>query len=47
MFLEAGVRPKKKLTKFLVTDNAVLAPGTPLYANHFRAGDAVDISNFT
>ena len=47
MFEDAGVRPKKKLTKFLVTDNAVLPPGTPLYANHFRPGDAVDISGFT
>ncbi|XP_018016687.1 39S ribosomal protein L3, mitochondrial [Hyalella azteca] len=47
MFEEAGVMPKKKLTKFLVTDNAILQPGTPLHATHFRPGDYIDIAGFT
>ena len=47
MFEKCGVMPKKKLTKFLVTDNAVLQPGTPLHATHFRPGDYVDISGYT
>jgi len=47
MFLACGVMPKRKLTSFLVTDNAVLQPGTPLFASHFRPGDHVDISGYT
>jgi len=47
MFLNAGVMPKKKLTSFLVTPNAILQPGTPLYATHFRPNDRVDIVGYT
>lgn len=43
MFREAGVMPKAKLTKMLVTDNALMQPGTPLHVNHFRVGDFVDV----
>lgn len=44
LFAEAGVLPKKRLTKFRVTPDAVLAPGTPLYASHYRPGDYVDVA---
>jgi len=47
LFAEAGVLPKKRMTKFKVSSDAVLAPGTPLYASHFRPGDYVDISGKT
>ncbi|KAK7114161.1 large ribosomal subunit protein uL3m-like [Littorina saxatilis] len=43
LFTEAGVPPKKKLTRFLVTPDAAIQPGTPLTAMHFRAGDHVDV----
>lgn len=43
LFKEAGVAPKKKLTKFLVTPNAKLQPGTPLFAGHFKAGQYVNV----
>ncbi|XP_069112027.1 large ribosomal subunit protein uL3m-like [Argopecten irradians] len=43
LFLEAGVPPKRKLTRFLVTPNAAIQPGTPLSAMHFRVGDYVDV----
>lgn len=47
MFSEVGIAPKKKLTKFLVTPNAKLAPGTPLYASHFQPGAYVDVAGTT
>ncbi len=34
---------KGKITKFMVTANAIVKPGTPLYASHFRVGDYVDV----
>ncbi|PVD20374.1 hypothetical protein C0Q70_18528 [Pomacea canaliculata] len=43
LFAEAGVPPKQKLTRFLVTPNAAIQPGTPLTAMHFRVGDYVDV----
>lgn len=43
LFNKANIPPKKKLTRFFITPNAKLAPGTPLLANHFRVGDYVDI----
>lgn len=43
LFNKANVPPKKKLTRFFITPNAKLAPGTPLTANHFRVGDYVDV----
>jgi len=43
MFKNAGVPPKRKLTKFMITENAAVQPGTPLYASHFRVGDYVDV----
>ncbi|XP_075068540.1 large ribosomal subunit protein uL3m isoform X1 [Mixophyes fleayi] len=44
---EAGVPPKQKLSTFKVTDNAILKPGTPLYAAHFRPGQFVDVTGKT
>lgn len=44
MFRKAGVSPKQKLTTFRVSDNAIIKPGTPLYAAHFRPGQYVDVT---
>ncbi|XP_042362550.1 39S ribosomal protein L3, mitochondrial [Plectropomus leopardus] len=44
MFRNAGVPPKQKLTTFKVSDNALIKPGTPLYAAHFRPGQYVDVT---
>ncbi|KAG7253901.1 hypothetical protein CRUP_008546, partial [Coryphaenoides rupestris] len=44
MFRLAGVPPKQKITFFKVSDNALIKPGTPLYAAHFRPGQYVDIT---
>lgn len=35
--------PKRKLTRFLVTPDAAIEPGTPLTASHFNVGDYVDV----
>uniref|UniRef100_A0A8C4QJB2 Large ribosomal subunit protein uL3m n=1 Tax=Eptatretus burgeri TaxID=7764 RepID=A0A8C4QJB2_EPTBU len=43
-FRRAGVPPKEKLSLFKVSDNAILKPGTPLYAAHFRPGFYVDVT---
>ncbi|XP_072268422.1 large ribosomal subunit protein uL3m [Pyxicephalus adspersus] len=43
-YSEAGVPPKQKISKFKVSDNAILKPGTPLYAAHFRPGQYVDVT---
>ncbi|EEC17261.1 39S ribosomal protein L3, mitochondrial [Ixodes scapularis] len=43
LFQESGVMPKRKLTRFLITDDAAIQPGTPLSAGHFRAGDYVNV----
>jgi len=43
LFTETGLVPKKKLTKFRVTGNAVVQPGTQLRASHFQPGQYVDI----
>ncbi|XP_044533980.1 39S ribosomal protein L3, mitochondrial [Gracilinanus agilis] len=44
MYREVGVPPKQKFTTFRVTDNAIIKPGTPLYAAHFRPGQYVDVT---
>uniref|UniRef100_A0A8C5PEF1 Large ribosomal subunit protein uL3m n=1 Tax=Leptobrachium leishanense TaxID=445787 RepID=A0A8C5PEF1_9ANUR len=44
MYREAGVPPKQKLSMFKVSDNALIKPGTPLYAAHFRPGQYVDVT---
>lgn len=42
MFRKAGVPPKQKVTTFKVSDNAIIKPGTPLFAAHFRPGQYID-----
>ncbi|OWK55393.1 39S ribosomal protein L3, mitochondrial [Lonchura striata] len=44
IFKEAGVPRKQKVTTFNVTDDAIIKPGTPLYAAHFRPGQFVDVT---
>lgn len=44
MFRDAGVPPKQKVSTFKVSDNALIKPGTPLYAAHFRPGQFVDVT---
>ncbi|KAL2076698.1 hypothetical protein ACEWY4_027702 [Coilia grayii] len=44
LFRNAGVPPKQKLSTFRVTENALIKPGTPLYAAHFRPGQYVDVT---
>uniref|UniRef100_UPI0037E983F6 large ribosomal subunit protein uL3m n=1 Tax=Semicossyphus pulcher TaxID=241346 RepID=UPI0037E983F6 len=44
MFRNAGVPPKQKVVTFKVSDNAIVKPGTPLYAAHFRPGQYVDVT---
>ncbi|XP_060036231.1 large ribosomal subunit protein uL3m isoform X1 [Erinaceus europaeus] len=41
---ELGLPPKQKIKTFRVTDNAIIKPGTPLYAAHFRPGQYVDVT---
>uniref|UniRef100_T1IMK2 Large ribosomal subunit protein uL3m n=1 Tax=Strigamia maritima TaxID=126957 RepID=T1IMK2_STRMM len=43
LFKNSGVQTKRKLTKFIVSPNAAIQPGTPLTVNHFRVGDYVDV----
>ncbi|XP_077158987.1 large ribosomal subunit protein uL3m [Paroedura picta] len=44
MYREIGVPPKQKITIFKVSDNAIIKPGTPLHAAHFRPGQYVDVT---
>lgn len=44
IFKEAGVPRKQKISVFNVTDDAIIKPGTPLYAAHFRPGQFVDVT---
>ncbi|XP_015709558.1 39S ribosomal protein L3, mitochondrial [Coturnix japonica] len=44
IFREAGVPRKQKVSTFNVTDDAIIKPGTPLYAAHFRPGQYVDVT---
>ncbi|BFZ13453.1 hypothetical protein BsWGS_16492 [Bradybaena similaris] len=47
LFAKAGVPPKRWLTRFLITPDAAVQPGTPLCVNHFRVGDYVDVQSRT
>ncbi|XP_075992523.1 mitochondrial ribosomal protein L3 [Anticarsia gemmatalis] len=42
-FDRAGMLPKQHLCRFMVSPNAYIPPGTPLYATHFRPGDYIDV----
>nr|CAG4637064.1 EOG090X07HN [Ceriodaphnia reticulata]SVE72981.1 EOG090X07HN [Ceriodaphnia reticulata] len=43
LFAEAGLMPKKRLARFIITPNAALPPCTPITAGHFVIGQAVDV----
>lgn len=47
IFKQAGVMPKKKLCQFKITPDAKIEPGTPLFVNHFRVGDHVNVRGIT
>ncbi|XP_012286876.1 39S ribosomal protein L3, mitochondrial [Orussus abietinus] len=47
LFQDSGVMPTRFLMRFLVSPEAALQPGTPLYVNHFKPGDYVDIRGKT
>lgn len=43
LFAEAGLMPKKRLVRFLITPDAALPPCTPLTASHYCIGQYVDV----
>ena len=43
-YQELGLPSKQKVKMFNITDNAVIKPGTPLHAAHFRPGQYVDVT---
>ena len=43
LFTDSGVMPKKLMARFPVSSNAVVQPGTPLYASHFQPGQFIDV----
>lgn len=47
LFNNSGVMPKKILTRFPISPQAAIQPGTPLFAAHFKVGDVVDVKGFT
>ncbi|KAI3383936.1 hypothetical protein SNEBB_006845 [Seison nebaliae] len=47
LFLNAGVPPKRILSKFIVSPHSALSPGTKLTSKHFRVGDYVDCHSKT
>lgn len=47
MYKKLGVAPKKYLSEFKVTEDALLPVGTPITAHHFVAGQLVDITGTT
>lgn len=47
LFAGAGLPPKRFLSKFFITPNANIQPGTPLFATHFQPGDVIDVAGIT
>ncbi|KAI5736896.1 hypothetical protein M8J76_008236 [Diaphorina citri] len=47
LFKNSGVPPKKKLCRFIITPDAMLPPGTPLTAAHFRPREFLDVRGLT
>ncbi|KAJ9594839.1 hypothetical protein L9F63_013876, partial [Diploptera punctata] len=47
LFPYSGLMPKKMLSRFLISPEAAIQPGTPLYASHFKVGDYVDVRGKT
>lgn len=46
-FRKAGVEPKQKMVEFRVAPENLVAVGTELKADHFQAGQLVDVSGVT
>jgi len=44
LFTKYGVIPRRKLARFLVSEDAALEPGTELSIQHFRLGDRIDVT---
>lgn len=47
LFAGAGLPPKRVLTRFNISPEAIIQPGTPLYATHFQPGDIVDVAGLS
>lgn len=47
LFKNSGVMPKRNLSRFIVSPQAALLPGTQLNATHFKVGDFVDVRGKT
>lgn len=47
IFKDSGVMPKKILSRFYISPQAYIPPGTPINASHFRVGDYVDVRGVT
>lgn len=47
LFSKAGLMPKKIIGRFFVSPEAVIQPGTPLFAPHYRPGNVVDVGSKT
>ncbi|XP_053605779.1 large ribosomal subunit protein uL3m [Plodia interpunctella] len=43
IFDSVGMLPKQHLCRFIVSPEAALPTGTPLFATHFRVGDHIDV----
>ncbi|VDO03915.1 unnamed protein product [Rodentolepis nana] len=44
LFTSLGIPPKRRISRFMVSPDAALDPGTPLTINHFRVGDYIDVT---
>ena len=47
LFKGSGVIPKRNLSRFIISPEAAILPGTQLNATHFRVGDYVDVRGKT
>lgn len=47
LFKGSGVMPKKNLSRFIISPQAAILPGTQLNVTHFKIGDYVDVRGKT
>jgi large subunit ribosomal protein L3 len=47
LFKGTGVMPKKNLSRFIISPEAAILPGTQLNVTHFKVGDFVDVRGKT
>ena len=47
LFKGSGVMPKRNLSRFIISPQAAILPGTELNVTHFRVGDHVDVRGKT